>query len=240
MIDFWTYVDHLKWGWVDAVKEAEATGDLTSLARVFRSVSPIEPSTRDLLARLCDSRRLVRKRGRQLKPLFGPSEEGAFVDALREAEKSRDLRPLTRLLRSDIPIDPSTGELIARLFDRRRLDRKQGGQPTSIFEMSADDRWLDAVQAVRQVRETKRLWKKVEGARIKARVKTKEGWIEASPEFTEQVRQSALDLKASDPVADVAEPMDLDAERLKRVADGRTSYGRGCKAKPKPKIPASK
>jgi hypothetical protein len=74
MIDIRTYARNLKWGWVDAVKDAEATGDLTALARVLRSVSPIEPSTRDLLARLCDSRRLVRKRGRQSKPLFAPSE----------------------------------------------------------------------------------------------------------------------------------------------------------------------
>ena len=69
MIDFWTYVRNFKWGWVDAVKEAEATDDLTSLARVLRSDSPIDSSTRDLLANLCDRRRLVRKRGRPLEPL---------------------------------------------------------------------------------------------------------------------------------------------------------------------------
>jgi hypothetical protein len=233
MIDFWTYMRNFEWGWVDAAKDAEATGDVTSLARVLRSVSPIEPSTRDLLARLCDSRRLVRKRGRQLKPLFGPSEQGAWVDALREAEKSGDLGPLARFLRSDFVTEPSTRELIAKLFDRRRLARKQGAQPTPIFEISADDRWRDAAKAVKQAREAKRLWKK----EIKARVNDVE--IDAPAEFNDQMRQSAL-LKGGDPVAYVAEQLELDAEKLRRVADERTSYGRRRKAKSKPKICASK
>jgi hypothetical protein len=236
VIDFRTYARNFKWGWVDAVKEAEAIGNLTALARVLRSVSLIEPSTRDLLARLCDSRRLVRKRGRQLKPLFGPSEHGAWVDALREAEKSGDLRPLARCLRSDIVIEQSTRELIAKLFDRRRLARKQGAQPTPIFEMSADDRWRDAAKAVKQARETKRLWKKVEGAEIKARVKiAKDVWIDAPPEFNEQVRRDAQRLKDIDPVACFAEQLDRDPETLKRVAAGRKSFGRTRKAKRKPK-----
>jgi hypothetical protein len=65
--------------------------------------------------------------------------QGAWVDALREAEKSGDLRPVARVLRSNIPIEQSTRELIAKLFDRRRLARKQGGQLTQIFEMSAEE-----------------------------------------------------------------------------------------------------
>jgi len=198
VIDFRTYARNFKWGWVDAVKEAEAIGNLTALARVLRSVSLIEPSTRDLLARLCDSRRLVRKRGRQLKPLFGPSEHGAWVDALREAEKSGDLRPLARCLRSDIVIEQSTRELIAKLFDRRRLARKQGAQPTPIFEMSADDEWRDAAKAVRQVRQLKRRWKKAEGAEIAVRFKDAEA---VESQEAERLKR----LKDIDPVAYAAE-----------------------------------
>jgi hypothetical protein len=236
VIDFWTYARNLKWGWVDAVKEAEATGNLAALARVLRSASPIECATRDLLARLCDSRRLVRKRGRQLQSLFGPSTQGAWGDALREAEKSGDLRPLALLLRSSIQIEQSTRELVAKLFDRRRLARKQGAQPTPIFEMSADDGWRDAAKAVKQARETKRLWKKVEGVEIKARVKIgKDVWIDAPPEFNDQLRRDAQLLKDIDPIACLAEKLGRDAKTLKRVAAGRRSFGRGRKAKRKPK-----
>jgi hypothetical protein len=86
------------------------------------------------------------------------------------------------------------------------------------------------------VRETKRLWKKLEGAKIEARVKiAKDVEIDAPAEFSEQVRRDAERLKDIDPVADVAERLDLDAAKLKRVADERTSYGRCRKPKPKPK-----
>jgi hypothetical protein len=254
VIDFWTYVRNFKWGWVDAVKEAEATGNLTALARVLRSVSPIEPSTRGLLARLCDSRRLVRKRGRQLQSLFGPSTQGAWGDALWEAEKSGDLRPLALLLRSSIQIEQSTRELIAKLFDRRRLARKPGGQPTPIFEISAEDRWRDAAKGVRQARQTKKVWEDVRARdpEFFNRVEHELG----DPEFFNRVRdpkarnevgdpeeyiRRVTDVLGgdprkfvrhiADPVAYVAAQLGLDPEKLENEVEGKTGWSRGRKPK---------
>jgi hypothetical protein len=256
MIDLWTYLRNFKWGWVDAVKEAETTGDLTALARVLRSDSPIEPSTRDLLANLCDQRRLGRKQGRPLKPLFGSSEQSAWIDALREAEKSGDLTSLACLLRSNTPMEQSTRELMAKLFDRRRLVRKRGGQPTPIFKMSAQDRLLDAARAVRQLRQVNKVW---EDARVRhpeffKRVEDELG----DPEFFKRVRdpkardevgdpeeyiRRVKDLlggdprkfvrNISDPVGYVAKQLGLDEKMLENVLQGKMGFGR--KAKPKPK-----
>ena len=255
MIDPWTYLRNFEWGWVDAVKEAETTGDLTALARVLRSDSPIDSWTRDLQANLCDRRRLVRKRGRPLKPLFGSSEQSAWIDALREAEKSGDLTSLACLLRSNTPMEQSTRELMAKLFDRRRLVRKRGGQPTPIFKMSAQDRLLNAVKAVRQVRQTNKAW---EDARARhpeffKRVEDELG----DPEFFKRVRdpkardevgdpeeyiRRVKDLlggdprkfvrNISDPVGYVAKQLGLDEKKLENADKGKTGWGRGRRPKP--------
>jgi hypothetical protein len=253
MIDFWIYARNLKWGWVDAVKEAEATGDLTALARVLRSGSPIERSTRDLLARLCDRRRLIRKRGRP--PLFGPSEQNAWIDALQETEKSSDLRPLARLLRSNIPIEQSTRELMAKLFDRCRLGRKRGGQSQPIFKMSAQDRLLDAVKAVRQVRQVNKVWEDVR-ARHPEFFKRVEDEL-GDPEFFKRVRdpkardevgnpeeyiRRVTDVLGgdprkfvrdiSDPVGYVAKRLALKGKKLENADKGKPGWGRGRMRKP--------
>jgi hypothetical protein len=255
MIDFWTYARNLKWGWVDAVKEAEATGDLTALARVLRSESPIERSTRDLLACLCDRRRLVRTHGRPPKPFFGPSEQSAWVNALWEAEKSGDLRPLARLLRSNIPMEQSTRERMAKLFDRRRLARKPGGQPTPIFEMSHEDRWRDAVKAVRQVRQANKVWENVRTRHPEffKRVEDELG----DPAFFKRVRDpKARDevgdpeeyirrvkdelggdprkfvRHISDPVGYVAKRLALKVKKLENADKGKPGWGRGRRRKP--------
>jgi hypothetical protein len=261
MIDIRTYARNLKCGWVDAVKDAEATGDLTALARVLRSVSPIERATRNLLARLCDSRRLVRKQGRPPKPLFGRSEQSPWIDGLRAAEKSGDLRPLARLLRSNIPLGQSTRELMAKLFDRRRLGRKRGGQSQPILKMSAHDRLLDAAKAVRQVRQANKVWEDVRAKHPEflKRVEDELG----DPEFFKRVRDPKVRNEVgdpeeyirrvtdvlggdprkfvrhiTDPVAYVAAQLGLDPQKLENEVEGKTGWSRG--RKPKPDGTASK
>jgi hypothetical protein len=64
MVDLWTYLRNVRWGWVDAVKKAEKSGDLEPLARLLRSDTPMEKATCVLLAELFDRHRLGRKRGR--------------------------------------------------------------------------------------------------------------------------------------------------------------------------------
>jgi hypothetical protein len=208
MIDVGSYKRNLEWGWVDAVKKVEATGDLSALARALRSDSPIDGSTRYLLARLCDRRRLVRKRGRP--PLFGPSERNAWIDALQEAEKSRDLRPLARLLRSNIPMEQSTRELMAKLFDRCRLGRKRGEQPTPIFKISAQDRLRDAAKAVRQTRQSNKVWANARARYPEFCKDVEEG--QRHPEFFKRSR----DPKARNEVGDPEEYMG----RVKDVLGG--------------------
>ena len=223
MVDFWTYLYNFRWGWVDAVKTAEASGDLAPLARLFCANTPMEQSTRGLLADLCDRHRLGRKPWRPLKPLFGPTVEDPNIVVLRHAEQSRDLVALARSLRSDTPVDKATRDSLADLFNRHRLARKRG-RPKSVYKMTAQDRYIEAVNAVKRLRETKRRWKEVEGAIALGH----EGLIE-------QVRSYFEGLEAiTDPIDYVAQQLGLDAEMLESVLRHKIGFGRKAKPKSKP------
>jgi hypothetical protein len=252
MVDFWIYLRNLKWGWIDAVKEAEKSGDMEPLARLLRSDTPIEPSTRDLLANLCDRRRLVRKKGRPLKP---PSEQSAWIDALHEAENSRDLTSLIRLLRSNTLMEQSTGEVMAKLFDRCRLGRKRGAQPTPIFKMSAQDRLLDAARIVRQVRQVNKVWedvqkrdpeffkrvedelgdqeffKRVRDPKARDEVRSPEEYIRQVKDLLEGDPRKFV-RHISDPIGYVARHLGLEEKKLENADKGKTGWGRGRRPKP--------
>ena len=225
MVDFWTYLYNFRWGWVDAVKTAEASRDLAPLARLFCANTPMEQSTRGLPADLCDRHRLGRKPGRPPKPLFGPSMQNPFIDALRKAEKSRDLASLACLLRSNTPMEGSTLNELAKLFDRRQLIRKKG-RPKSIFKfkMTAQDRYIEAANAVKRLRKTKRRWKEVEGAVALGH----EGLIEQARSYFEGLEA------ITDPIDYVAQQLGLDAEMLESVLRHKIGFGRKAKPKSKP------
>jgi len=224
MVDFWTYVPNFRWGWVDAVRKAEASGDLRPLARLLRSDAPMEQSMRNLLAQLFDRHRLGRRRGRPPKPLFGPTVEDPNIVVLRHAEQSGDLGALARLLRSDTPVDKATRDSLADLFNRHRLARKRG-RPKSVYNMTARDGYIVAANAVKRLRETKRRWKEVEGAEIAL---GHEG-------LNEQVRSYVEGLEAiTDPIDYVAAQLGFDGLKLQNFMEGKPGFGRKAKPKPKP------
>jgi hypothetical protein len=206
MVDSRTYLR--SWGWVDAVKKAEKSGDLQPLACLLRLGAPMEKATRLLLAELFDRHRLGRKRGRPR------SSDLALLARI-------DLAPFARLLRSDTSMEPATRIRLAELFDRRRLVRKRG-RPRSLFRMSARDRYADAAKAVKQVRQVMKVWEDVR---------------KKDSTFVKRVR-SELGAKfikpAADPVDFVAKGLSLDADKLANVVQGKTGFGRKAKPEPKP------
>jgi hypothetical protein len=141
--------------------------------------------------------------------------------ALREAEMSGDLAPLARLFDSGAPLEQATSRLFVKLFDRRRLIRKPGRQPTPLFGPSAQDRYEGAVRAVKRMRKVMKVWEDVR---------------KKDPMFVNRVRDElgALVDPAEDPVDFVAKGLGLNADKLANVVQGKTGFGRKAKPKPKP------
>jgi hypothetical protein len=151
-------------------------------------------------------------------------------------------------------MEQSTRELMAKLFDRCRLGRKHGGQSQPIFKMSAQDRLLDAVKAVRQIRQVNKVWEDVRTRHpdFFKRVEDELG----DPEFFKRVRdpkardevgdpeeylKRVKDELAGDPrkfVRHISDPVGYVAKRLalkgklENADKGKPGWGRGRKRKP--------
>jgi hypothetical protein len=127
-----------------------------------------------------------------------------WLDAIREAEKSGDLTKIAALVRSGAYLGLSRDPL-ADLFDGHRLVRKKRGAWKSIFEPSAQEKYAQAAEAVRQIKKGNMplVWL-VNGDRPEA---------------------------VGDPVEYVARKLGLDSEKLWNAMQGKTGFGRDRKPK---------
>jgi hypothetical protein len=149
-----------------------------------------------------------------------------WKNAIRNAERSGDLKEIAALIRSCAYMGFSA-EKLARLFDDHRLVRQKRGNWKSIFEPSAQTKYAAAAAWVRSIEVMKRDWEKVKGedwAKGMTLKMIKGEWAKDRTSF--KLNEDYLD-DIDDPVAYVARKSGLNAEKLWSAMQGRIGFGRG-------------
>jgi hypothetical protein len=157
--------------------------------------------------------------------------------AVSDAQKSGDLGPLVKLLRSEIEMPQKVREMLAELLGRRRLKRKaKGGQLTPMFQLSAKERFARAASLVRRFEQGQAasitdLFNDLPREQL-ARLRRGEAIGLTHAMLSKQPKR----MSRTEAINKVAGLNGIDAQQLANYVDGKIGFGRKKRASVKPPV----